>query len=77
MDSLLVELASTSTHFIREMLPPSSQAISSYIDPGSGSLIVQILVASLVGGAFVARSYWMKIGARLRKLLSRGDTTRD
>jgi hypothetical protein len=38
-----------------------------YIDPGSGSLFLQILVASLVGGWFGIKMYWSKIVAFFRK----------
>ncbi|MEE8373793.1 MAG: hypothetical protein V3R87_08745 [Dehalococcoidia bacterium] len=77
MDPLLAELASSSIHLTREMLPPVSQALPAYIDPGSGGLIVQLLVAGLIGGAFVARSYLARVGIRLRRLFSRGGAPRD
>lgn len=77
MDQLLVELASSSIHLTAEMLPPSSPDLASYIDPGTGTLVVQFLVAGLLGGAFMARSYWMRIGARLRRLFSRDGGRRD
>ncbi len=32
-----------------------------YLDPGSGSFLIQLLIAALLGGAFVIRSYWGKI----------------
>ena len=32
-----------------------------YIDPGSGSFIIQILIASLVGAGFLLRGYWSKL----------------
>lgn len=34
---------------------------AAYLDPGSGSFILQILLATLVGGLFVIKSYWKKI----------------
>lgn len=34
-----------------------------YLDPGSGSFIIQLLLASMVGAAFVIRTYWGKIRA--------------
>ena len=34
-----------------------------YLDPGSGSIILQVIVASLLGGAFIVKSYWKKIKA--------------
>ena len=32
-----------------------------YLDPGSGSFILQIAIATLVGAAVVIRSQWAKI----------------
>lgn len=32
-----------------------------YIDPGTGSLIIQIVVASLAAAAVTTRAYWTKI----------------
>ena len=32
-----------------------------YLDPGSGSFILQILLASLLGALFLVRTYWQKI----------------
>jgi hypothetical protein len=32
-----------------------------YLDPGTGSLIIQILVASLAATAVVTKTYWEKI----------------
>ena len=38
-----------------------------YIDPGTGSLVLQILIGSIAGGIAVARLYWTK----LREIMSR------
>jgi hypothetical protein len=32
-----------------------------YLDPGSGSFLIQLLIAGLVGAAFMVRSSWSKI----------------
>jgi len=32
-----------------------------YLDPGSGSIIIQLLLAALMGLGFVLRSQWKKI----------------
>lgn len=32
-----------------------------YLDPGSGSVIFQLLIAGLLGAGFVIRLYWKKI----------------
>jgi hypothetical protein len=37
-----------------------------YIDPGTGSYLLQILIASLLGAAFALKIYW----ARIKNFLS-------
>jgi hypothetical protein len=34
-----------------------------YLDPGSGSFILQLLIAGLVGAGFLVKAYWAKIKA--------------
>jgi len=38
-----------------------------YLDPGSGSFIIQLLLASLVGGLFILKTYWRRITGFFRK----------
>ena len=38
-----------------------------YLDPGSGSFILQVLIASLVGIGFAFRGYWAKLIKKFRK----------
>ena len=55
-------------------LPPLlfiSQNIHAYIDAGTGSLIIQILIASFVGGVFLIKVFWRKIKAFLSSLFLR------
>ena len=40
------------------MLP---QTAYSYLDPGTGSYVLQVLLAAFVGIAFTAKIYWAKI----------------
>jgi hypothetical protein len=42
-----------------------------YLDPGSGSYIFQLIIAALVGLAFVIKTHWQRIKAFLRKLTSK------
>ena len=37
-----------------------------YLDPGSGSFIIQLIIASLVGAGFLLRSSWSKITRFIR-----------
>ena len=32
-----------------------------YLDPGSGSILIQIVIAAVLGLAVVLRAYWSKI----------------
>jgi len=34
---------------------------SAYLDPGSGSFLIQLLIAAAAGLAFALRGYWSKI----------------
>lgn len=43
-----------------------------YLDPGSGSFIIQILIAGLLGAALALRGYWSK----LFHLFRRSDATK-
>ena len=39
-----------------------------YIDPGSGSMIVQIVAGSIIGGMFFLKTYWEKAKQTLIKI---------
>lgn len=43
-------------------------SVHAYIDPGTGSLIIQFLIAGAVGGPFLVKIYWKKVKAFLSKL---------
>jgi len=44
-----------------------------YIDPGSGSYFIQLLLGALLGGAFALRIYWKRIRSGLGKIFGAGD----
>ncbi|MEJ2486676.1 MAG: hypothetical protein P8Y72_18260 [Anaerolineales bacterium] len=46
-----------------------------YLDPGSGSFILQVILASLVGIGFVLRGYWGKVKGLFRKDQTEDDTS--
>jgi hypothetical protein len=46
---------------------PSAQA---YIDPGSGSFIVQMLIASLLGATFTLKMYFKNLKQKILHLFS-------
>lgn len=40
---------------------------SAYVDPGSASFFVQVLIGTLLGIAFTVRLYWQKIKAYFKR----------
>jgi hypothetical protein len=50
---------------------PSAQL--AYVDPGSGSFILQALVAALAGAAVAMNAYW----ARIKQFFGRGTSEED
>lgn len=49
-----------------------------YLDPGSGSYILQILIAAFVGGLFALRASWGKLGNFFRRRFNQNkDSTSD
>ncbi len=44
--------------FVMVLFAPDAYA---YIDPGTGSYIFQLLLAGLLGAAYVLKVYWMKV----------------
>ncbi len=42
-----------------------------YLDPGSGSYLLQLLIAGLLGGAFLIRIFWGRIKGFIVRLFSR------
>ena len=51
-------------------LPRTAHA---YLDPGSGSYLLQILLAFFLGALFVAKRYWHKLKDFLVKLFKHGN----
>ncbi len=43
-----------------------------YLDPGTGSILIQVLIAVLLGGGILLRTFWKKIFPKKSKP---GDTT--
>ncbi len=43
-----------------------------YLDPGSGSLLLQLALAALLGAAVLIRAFWKRIKAFFARLFGRG-----
>jgi hypothetical protein len=44
-----------------------------YLDPGTGSYILQMIVAGLLGAAFAVKIFWMRIRRFFADVFSRSD----
>ena len=55
---VIIPLIFTIAVIIQMFLPQTAFA---YLDPGTGSYIFQVLVATLIGGLFTIKMYWQKI----------------
>ena len=62
--SQFVQILTLSSHPTRSLY---------YLDPGSGSFILQILLAALLGAGFLVKTYWKKIIAFFRRQPSNPD----
>jgi len=47
------------------LLLPAASAFA-YVDPGTGSMIVQVVIAAIVGGAAFLGAFWRKLFRRRR-----------
>jgi hypothetical protein len=48
-----------------------------YLDPGSGSFLLQLLIAALLGGLFLLKTYWGKVVSFFRRLFKRQESEED
>jgi hypothetical protein len=48
-----------------------------YLDPGSGSFILQLVIATLLGGLFIIKGYWMKIKGFFNRLIVKNKHNRE
>jgi membrane-anchored glycerophosphoryl diester phosphodiesterase (GDPDase) len=46
---------------LHSVMLASTYETLAYLDPGSGSLLIQLIIAVLVGGLVFLKSYWSKI----------------
>jgi uncharacterized membrane protein (DUF485 family) len=43
-----------------------------YLDPGSGSYIIQLIIAGFIGALFMLGVYWRRVKSYVKGLISRG-----
>jgi hypothetical protein len=42
-----------------------------YLDPGTGSYVLQLLIGTVLGGLFAIGLFWRRVGATVRRLFKR------
>jgi hypothetical protein len=47
--------------------------LCAYLDPGTGSIIFQVIIAGLCGGLLAIKMFWSKIKSFFKGLFSRGN----
>ena len=53
----------------------STKTAHAYLDPGTGSFIIQILAASALGGLFAIKTFWRNITGFLSNIFSSKNNT--
>jgi hypothetical protein len=56
---------------------PFHQVLHAYIDPGTGSIVLQAVIGALVGGFVAIGLFWNRIKAFVRNLFSRSKKSED
>jgi hypothetical protein len=59
------------------LLPASYGTAFAYLDPGTGSIILQSLIAGIIGSMALARMYWTRLKDIVRRTFgNRGNETK-
>jgi len=67
---------SASSHIIASLYSVLGKE-NAYLDPGSGSFILQLILASLLGGLLLLKTYWKKISSFFRGKSPNGNDDED
>jgi hypothetical protein len=59
--------------FVSELRGP----VNAYLDPGSGSMAIQLIFGGIVAALTAARLYWARVAAFFRGRSAAGDVPRD
>ncbi len=47
----------------------SSSQVYAYLDPGTGSMLIQMIIGGIVAGFFTLRMYWYQLKSYVRRKL--------
>lgn len=48
-----------------------------YVDSGTGSYVVQVVIATILGGMFAVKMYWKKMRSFVEKFFSKNDNEKE
>ncbi|MBE0409620.1 MAG: hypothetical protein IBX69_07805 [Anaerolineales bacterium] len=48
---------------------------AAYLDPGSGSYIIQLIIAGFMGGLFMLGVYWRRVKSFFKNLFNKEDVS--
>jgi hypothetical protein len=71
ISKLKTNLVNSSILLSVSLLPVSLHVLRGYIDPGTGSLIIQAAIAALAGGLYLTKVFWNKVKGFFGKLFSK------
>jgi len=66
------QLAFTGLALLCVLVFPASA--NAYINPGTGSFIIQTIIAVIIGGSFTLKLYWKKVRTFITSLFSKQTT---
>jgi hypothetical protein len=73
-----IQLAAAISNQVIMPNPPPGSVNPGYIDPGTGSLVIQMIIGFVVGGLVAAKIFWKRLIGFFKGLLttsSRSDRT--
>jgi len=53
------------------LLMATTKEAHAYIDPGTGSLVIQILLATVFGSLFMIKVFWRRLTGQLSRILKK------
>ncbi|MDP7201319.1 MAG: hypothetical protein QGI50_10255 [Dehalococcoidia bacterium] len=56
---------------VASTLAATTHTVYAYMDPGTGSMVLQILLATLLGSIFMIKTFWHRLTGILARLLAR------
>jgi hypothetical protein len=59
--------------FVAALLLLAPTAAHAYLDPGTGSYVLQMIIAGLLGAAFAIKMYWLRIKRFLAGIFSKNE----